>query len=99
MTTLIVETTVGESAIPAGVTPGPYCFRLKRHDGSLAKFWRTPNPSPTLDGAEPGSYILAVQREGTNQEPIGAEISKPAEVPDMTPKTQVPVDFNVTFAP
>jgi hypothetical protein len=99
MTTVNTQTTLGQAPIPFGVTPGPYVLRLKKPDGSLVKFVRSVNPSPVFEGIEPGSYVLSAQREGTNQEPIGEEVSAPIEVPDLTPRTDVPVAVSATFAP
>lgn len=97
MTTVNTSTELGTAPIPNGVTPGPYLVRLKNTQGVTVQFKRTANPSPVFTGVAPGSYVLTAQREGENEEPIGPEVSAPIEVPDLTPRTDVPVSISASF--
>jgi hypothetical protein len=99
MTTVTTQTTLGQAPIPQGVTPGPDLVRLKNPAGQTVQFKRTASPAPVFEGVAPGSYVLTAQREGTNEEPIGDEVSAAIEVPDLTPRTDVPVAVSATFAP
>jgi hypothetical protein len=99
MTTVNTTTELGTAPIPAGVTPGPYLVRLKNPQGVTVKFARSESSAPVFTGVTPGPYVLTAQREGTNEEPIGPEVSASIDVPDLTPRTEVPVSIAATFAP
>lgn len=100
MTTLNVSITTDPTfPIPIGVTPGKFLVRLNALNGDPVAFVRADTPSAAFSGVLPGDYVLTAQREDTNTNVFGPVVTQPVTVPDLTPRTEVPVSVSATFAP